>query len=450
MKRLILFTLVMLAVWSFETWWLNSYQPEISTTLALRQFDGNGSNAPHLRQFEAAKDGAHMIAFAISVFTAWFCFGAQAKVVLSKIKAHLLKATPLIIGLLCISVLTGCMKPYDKPEFIEVDTSETGFLIPLEGDAAQQEKFQSEGYLRERKVATKRVQITHRWIQEGRLPTDGRWMATVRLVKVNRSPVTRTWTTSQNTSAGSITSRTDQAIWIESGDSVGFSMGFACTAFISEEDAARFLYWYPSGSLADVMDHEVRGRIQQVAAEVATKYPLDQLRARKQEIADAVKNDVTNFFAGRGVTVTTIGMFGGMTYENPEIQRSIDGAFIAQQLKVVAEAKFDAQKKENDRIELEADAVAEKARREALGLADARKTAAGADAEAIREVNRALNEAAQNPLLYQLKALDVEKARIEKWDGKYPTYFMGAGAGGPNLLLQVPTPGGSAADATLK
>ena len=48
--------------------------------------------------------------------------------------------------------------------------------------------------------------------------------------------------------------------------SVGFSMGFTCTAFIPEEEASRFLYWYPSGSLADVMDKEVRGRIQQAAA----------------------------------------------------------------------------------------------------------------------------------------------------------------------------------------
>jgi len=72
------------------------------------------------------------------------------------------------------------MKAYDKPEFVEVDTSETGFLIPLEGDAGKQEKFQSEGYLRDEKVATKRVQIVHRWSQEGRMPTDGRWIATVR------------------------------------------------------------------------------------------------------------------------------------------------------------------------------------------------------------------------------------------------------------------------------
>lgn len=361
MKRLITFTLIMLNIWLVEIWWLSYRQPEVSTKLALRQFDGTDSSAANVRKFDAAEDAAPLIACAISVLTAWICFGSQAKSVLGKIKGWVVKATPLIVGLLCIAGLTGCMKPYDKPEFVEIDTSDTGFLIPLEGDATAQQKFQSEDYLAQRKVATKRVQITHRWLQEGRFPTDGRWIATVRLVKVNRSPVTRTWTTPENTSGGSLAKRTDEAIWIESADSVGFSMGFACTAFISEEDAARFLYWYPSGSLADVMDHEVRGRIQQVAAEVAAKYPLDDLRSRKQEIADAVKEDVTNFFAKRGVTVTTIGMFGGMTYENPEIQRAIDGTFIAQQLKVVAEAKFEAQKKENERIELEADANAEKA-----------------------------------------------------------------------------------------
>jgi len=316
-------------------------------------------------------------------------------------------------------------------------------VIPLEGDSKQQAKFQSEDYLKQRKVAAKRVQITHRWSQEGRLENDGRWIATVRLVKVNRSPVTREWTTEQAPSASG-SRRNDKAIWIESGDSVGFSMGFNCTAFIAEDDAAKFLYWYPSGSLADVMDHEIRGRIQQVGAEVAAKYPLDALRSRKQEIVDAVKKDVTTFFQSRGVTVTTVGMFGGMTYENPEIQKSIDATFIAQQLKVVSEAKFEAQKKENERIELEANAVAEKARREAMGIADAKKTAAEAEAESIRKVNQALNEAQQSPMLFQLKQLEVEKARVEKWDGRYPTWFMGASGNSPNLLLQVPPPGGAA------
>ena len=59
-------------------------------------------------------------------------------------------------------------------------------------------------------------------------------------------------------------------------------------------------------------------------------------------------------------------------------------------------------------------------------------------------MTRALNEAQQNPVLYQLKALDVERARVEKWDGKYPAYYMSSAGGSPNLLLQVPSPGQTA------
>jgi hypothetical protein len=446
MKRIMIFGILAAVICAAETLWLSARQPEISKALALRQVNGGNPAARNLREFEALKDVAHVTAAGLIVLTAASCFGsvlrkgfAQLQQRLSQNKARDLSV--LLIATLLMMSMSGCLRQYDRPEYVEIDTSETGFLIPLEGDTTEQVKFQSEDYLKQRKVASKRVQITHRWSQEGRWPTDGRWIPTVRLVKVNRSPVTREWMTTQTTASAGAVQRMDKAIWIESGDSVGFSMGFTCTAFIPEEDASRFLYWYPSGSLADVMDKEVRGRIQQAAGEVAARYPLDSLRSRKQEIADAVKQNVTNFFAQRGVTVTTVGMFGGMTYENPEIQKSIDQTFIAQQLKVVTEAKFEAQKKENERMELEAQGVAEKARREAQGQADARKTAAAGEAEAIRLINGAATEAKQNPLLLQLKGLEVEKARIEKWDGRYPQMWLGADGTGmmsPNLLLQVP------------
>jgi hypothetical protein len=440
---------VALTICAAETLWLSARQPEISKNLALRQVNGGDPAARNLRAFEGMKDVAHVTAASLIVLAAAACFGSDLRKALSLLRERLMQnnvrnLSVLLFAALALTGATGCIRPYDRPEYMEIDTSETGFLIPLEGDTTEQVKFQSEDYLKQRKVASKRVQITHRWSQEGRMPTEGRWIPTVRLVKVNRSPVTREWMTTQTTASSGAVQRMDKAIWIESGDSVGFSMGFTCTAFIPEEDASRFLYWYPSGSLADVMDKEVRGRIQQAAGEVAAKYPLDTLRSRKQEIADAVKQNVTNFFAQRGVTVTTVGMFGGMTYENPEIQKSIDQTFIAQQLKVVTEAKFEAQKKENERMELEAQGVAEKARREAQGQADARKSAAAGEAEAIRLINSAATEAQQNPLLLQLKALEVEKARIEKWDGRYPQMWLGAagtGMMGSSLLLQVPATG---------
>jgi len=211
-----------------------------------------------VRQFEAGKDAIPMIAFAISVLRSVLCFGAQAKMAFRQNPARGLRRC-VVIGLSCVAVLTGCMKAYDKPEFVEADTSETGFLIPLEGDAGKQEKFQSEGTARP-KVATKRVQIVHRWSQEGRMPTDGRWIATVRLVKVNRSPVTRTWTTAQNTSAGSVRARSDPAIWIESGEAWGSAWDSPAPRLFSEEEAARvsLLVSERFAGRGD-LDHEVRG-----------------------------------------------------------------------------------------------------------------------------------------------------------------------------------------------
>jgi hypothetical protein len=448
MKRIVFLGIVAINLWAAETWWFGSEQPVIASRLSVNQLNGDDASAAKVRAFDSAKDGVHLMLSVVALSA----LGIALRPGLQNLIRFAHKRQSLVgLGLVLMAAMLsgGCIKPYDKPEFVEIDTSETGFLIPLEGNTAQQAKFDSVDYLLQRKVAAKRVQVLHRWSQEGRISNDGHWIPTVRLVKVNRSPVTREWTSPQGSQNGTHNLHggpADKAIWIESADSVGFSMGFNCTAFISEEDAAKFLYWYPSGSLANVMDGEVRGRIQQVAAEVAARYPLDKLRSRKQEIADGVKRDVTNFFATRGVSITTVGMFGGMTYENPAIQKSIDETFIAQQLKVVAEAKLEAQRKENDRIELEANATAERARREAQGIADARKVSAQAEAEAIREVNRASQEAQNNPLLLQLKTLEVEKARVDKWDGRFPQWWFGGGSSlHPNILFQMPAP-----DLTLK
>lgn len=419
-------------VWGAENYWVNIIQSDIARELAVRQLNGGNGAFEKLRTFDFTKELIHMSGVVAMIIGGCIVFSRPPT---PRVKR--LTVWPAMLAVMAMS-LSGCIREYDKPEYVVIDTSETGFLIPLEGNSGDQAKFESEDYLKANKVSSKRVQITHRWSQEGRLSTDGHWIPAVRLIKVDRSPVTREWTADSSTG----TSNKNQAIWIESADSVGFSMGFTCTAYIPEESAAKFLYWYPSGSLAQVMDTEIRGRIQQAASEVAARYPLDALREKKQEICDAVRKNITEFFASRGVVVTTVGMFGGMTYENPEIQKAIDNTVIAQQLKVVNQAKFEAQQKDNERVELEADAIAEKARRIAAGEADAKKTTALAEAQAIREINKALSEGQQNPLLYQFKALDVEKARVEKWNGEYPTYYIGNGAGNNTspVLLQLPPP----------
>ena len=78
-----------------------------------------------------------------------------------------------LVGTLAVAG-TGCgmIKPYDKPELVTIEASQTAFLIPLVGDTEDQASFQSEELLAQAKVATKEVQIPHRWVKTGRFPGD--------------------------------------------------------------------------------------------------------------------------------------------------------------------------------------------------------------------------------------------------------------------------------------
>ena len=66
----------------------------------------------------------------------------------------------LVLALTMIMVcclFTGCRKPYDKPEFVTIEASQTAFLVPLVGDSTAQSAFDSEELLAEHKVATKEI-----------------------------------------------------------------------------------------------------------------------------------------------------------------------------------------------------------------------------------------------------------------------------------------------------
>jgi hypothetical protein len=356
------------------------------------------------------------------------------------------------------------IRPYDVPEFAEVDSSESAFLIPLEGDTTNQAAFQSVKFLEEKKIATKRVQITHRWQQMGYLPRSGHYVATVRLVKVDRRPITREWTKSPKTG----TSPKDEAIAVESKESVNFSMGLSCTAHIPEESAAVFLYSYPSQSLSEMLDMEVRARIHQIIAEEAGTYNVFDLPAKKNEIMKAVRDDVVPFFKKKGIEITTLAMLGGLTFDNAEIQRAIDDAAKASHLKVAAEAKRLAQEVENKTLLLAADGKAMAAKREAQGKlevelvrieseAKIRIREAEGQAEAIRRVADARAYEAQKvneqPETYlRLRMIEAEMLRWKQWDGRYPQYVlqMGGATSSSPIGVMLPPLSGPMAHEALK
>lgn len=328
------------------------------------------------------------------------------------------RAAPLILAFAALG-LGGCVKPYNQPKFEEIGNNETAYVIPLQGDTTAQAKFDSVAFLEQRKVAAKRIEVPRVWVSSGYMWNSGYYQDQVRVVKVNRTPVTVEFHEDAPKNG-----KDADAIWVESKDSVGFSTGFSVTALVKETDTSTFLYRYNALNLAQVLGTEVRARIQQVAAKFAASYILDELRAKKNEMRDDIQADVIPFFAERGITITTIGQFGGMTYENPEIQKSIDGTFVAQQQKVVAAALLTAQADINSRLESEK----QQAKRNAILLAEG-------EAAAITLVADAAQKAASNPAFVRLRELEVETKRVDKWNGVTPTTLIDGHNSGVSMFL---------------
>src|SRR5208283_2170230 len=107
------------------------------------------------------------------------------------------------------------------------------------------------------------------------------------LIVVDRSPVIKEWTDSRSTG----TSAKDESLSAQSQDGTGLKLNFTCTAYIPESDekehpegAEHFLYYYKGENLGHVMDFEVRARVQSVAAEFTSQFPLETLRGTQHKL----------------------------------------------------------------------------------------------------------------------------------------------------------------------
>ena len=309
-----------------------------------------------------------------------------------------------IIALVFLLVLTcylftGCRKPYDKPEFVTIEASQTAFLIPLVGDSSNQAAFESEELLLEAKVATKEIQIPHRWVQTGRKHWTGEYRASATLIVVERKPVSRSWE-SGDTSATSA----NKAIFGETSDNIGIYVGMNCTAMIEEKDAAKFLYRYNNTPLKTIIDTDIKKMVEDRFNIETAKYTSTELGAKKGEIMEAVKAYVVDYFKDYGITITVLGLKEGISFENPEIQKAIDEKFASEQELVIQQNKN------------EANLAKAKAEAEAVLIA----------AQAQAEANRLLAESLTEEILTQMY--------YEKWNGVLPNVY-----GADGTIIQIPT-----------
>lgn len=305
----------------------------------------------------------------------------------------------IVVSILAMIGFTAC-GPYCTEKTEEIKNNETAFVVPLEGDTmAKQGQFMSIEYLDKAKIAAKRITIPQRIKSLGRASWDYEWIPTVRIIKVDRAPQTREWIGKSGIS-------------VESNESVGFTVGISVTAMIKEENASKFLYYYAGGDLKDVMDKNVKGYIQNILAREFGNRSVDECIKKKSEIVTILSEDCKKYFDVYGITISSIGISDGLSFENKEVQDTIDSVFVNMTVIKQAEQKRDAQKILNE-TEL---SIAKNERAKAEEFAKAAQA-----------------QTAMIDLKIKQMQAEANLMSAKKWNGQVPTSVVPAGS---NFLFQ--------------
>lgn len=275
-----------------------------------------------------------------------------------------------------------------------VGPNETAFVIPLEGNSVAQAKFESVEFLNSHKVVSKRIEIPVRERSIGRLWTDYEWIPTVRVVKVDRSLVTREWSPDVKAS---------KAVAVESVDSIGFHVGVNLTAFIVEEDAAKYLYYHNMKPLSEVVDQNVRGYLQDKLASAFGTLKLEECKLKKSEIFKDAEVATIVHFKEYGITISNIGNAGGLDYDDDRIQAAINDTANAEMRIQVAQKEKLAQDERNKQT----------------------VATATAEADAAREFMKA-KDAQEARIRLKIEEMNAQ-ARL-KWNGELPKNILPSGS----------------------
>ena len=301
--------------------------------------------------------------------------------------------------LAAVGLLTGC-GPAKLQDPIEIQPNETAWAIPLDSTSQSvQVKFNSVEFLNQKKVAAKRIMVDKVQRSTGRMWWDYEWIPAIKVIKVDRSLVTREWTDASGTG---IAANRD-GIGVVTKDSVQLRVGLTITASIDEDDASAYLYYHGERKLADVMNQNVRSY---AVAELTQKYAemtLAEAQTNSTRIYNDLFTDAKKTFKDKGITVQYLGNSEGLTYADPAVQTAINKSYTAQQETKTAQMEQNAQIIKNQTTIMTAQATAD----------------AAAKLFQVKEASSLQNELK----IAQIEA-DAKLAMAQKWDGKLPENIL--------------------------
>ena len=298
-------------------------------------------------------------------------------------------------------LIIGC-GPAKVLDVVNVAPNETAWSVPLDTETkAGQVKFNSVEFLNTKKVAAKRIMVDKTERSLGRAYFDYEWIPVVRVIKVDRSLVTREWTDDE----GRGTSDKKEGIGVQTKDSIKLRVGLTITASIDEDDASTYLYYHGEKPLKDVVDTNIRSY---AVAELTKEYSqlnLTEAQTNSPAIYDKLLTDARRVFKDKGITIQYLGNSEGVTYGNKEVQDGINRSYLAEQDRKTADQE---QKAQNIRNQTKINA-AETEANAALKLFAAKEAAQF-----------------QNTLQIALIQAQAQKTMAEKWNGGLPTSILPA------------------------
>ena len=256
-----------------------------------------------------------------------------------------------ILVVFLVAMLTSCglIKPYDKPEYVQIDTNETAFVIDLFADDDSenaQAMLTSEDYYEKHLLNEKLVQIPHKWVKTGRMRGAGKYIPKLKVVAVSNSPITGTW---------------DNEIKVETKGSQGFTVPMKYAIRVTPEDSGRFLSKFPANENAYENDGKTKIRSKMlsspekiannqfknvVAAELSKefhKYEYKDVLPNRDEIVAAAIERIKVWSDEFGITIDNLAVWNGMIPDDPTLQNQMD-----EQAKLAAQVetekkRFDAE-----------------------------------------------------------------------------------------------------------
>ena len=407
MKKKVIWSLIVLVLLFAGLYVFDMMQGPIEATIGAGQMNGGNVEYSTSRNLATNNNIPKMIwLFAIVILgVIWIPALLKMK------KDYSSKGVLVLASIFMAGSLTAC-GPAQVEQYVEVGPNETAFYVPLEGDtAAGQAKLMSVEYLEKAKVVAKRITIPQRKKDTGRWPGSFIYIPTAKVIKVDRAPVTREWTATADTG----TSASNQAISVESLESIDFMVGVNCQGSIAETDAALFLYHFGGKSLKEVMDENVRGFVQGSLWDGFASMSLEKGKEQKGKIFKTAYKDTKEYFKARGVTIEYLNGSTGLTYKDPNIQQAINKVFVAENDKKAAEGEKIAQDERN---------------KITVGIAKAQRDAA---------IEFSKNSGAQiqmRQLDIAMKYAEAAKTAADRWHGDLPQYLGAANATGLSMFLQ--------------